>query len=175
MALLSPEALQRIWQVLRPSLPEPLTPETELLLDLFCRAYQIDPDELGHILKASRFLVRAAAILDLPASSLAEDLDRLCPDDPLVKEILLAGYEAAKVYVRRSIALAALADHGSLLTAVKWRVDVVQGTSGAPRLKLPVALLTLHYQEGPDPRRLTLQMLPDMVRELEAACETMLG
>src|SRR3954465_4634703 len=84
------EALQKIWQVLAPSLGEKITPETEQMLDMFCAAYKVDEDDLAQAIKACRFVISEAARLDVPAAALAEDLDRLCPDDPLVKELLLA-------------------------------------------------------------------------------------
>jgi hypothetical protein len=43
------------------------------------------------------------------------------------------------------------------------------------KLRMPVALLTLHYREGADLGRMTLQALPDMVQELKAACEKVLA
>jgi len=46
-------------------------------------------DELAPAIKACRFLIREAARLDLPAGALAEDLERLCPDEALVKELKL--------------------------------------------------------------------------------------
>src|SRR5580658_5736890 len=84
------EALQKIWQVLAPSLAENIAKETEQLLDVFCAAYKLDEDDLGRALKACRFVIREAAQRDVPVEAVAEDLDRLCPGAPLVKELVLA-------------------------------------------------------------------------------------
>jgi hypothetical protein len=169
------EALQKLWQVLSPSLADVIAPQTEELLDLFCAAFKIDKQELGRAIKACRFVIREAAQRDLPAGRLAEDLERLCPRHPLVKELVLAGYDSAKSQLRREILRSALADHGKLLVGVKWRLDAVQASERGTQLQAPVALLTLHYREGADAGRVTLQVLPDMMGELKIACEKMLG
>lgn len=168
------EASQKIWQVLAPSLVDTISKETEQLLDLFCAAYRVSEDDLGRALKACRFLIREAAQRDVPAAALADDLDRLCPGAPLVKEVVLAGYEPAKQHLRHEILKAAIADHGKLLTGVRWRVDAIQVSERGAGLKQPVALLTLHYREGAEAGRVTLQVLPDMMGELHGACDKIL-
>jgi hypothetical protein len=168
------EALQKIWQVLAPSLAEPIAPETEQLLDMFCAAYHADDEDLGRAIKACRFLIREAARLDVPAGALGDDLDRLCPGDPLVKELVLAGYEPAKEKLRHEILKAAVADHGKLLVGIRWRLDAIQASERGARLGVPVALLTLHYLEGTEAGRITLQVLPDMMAELRGVCDTAL-
>jgi hypothetical protein len=169
------EALQQLWQVLAPTLADTITKETEELLDIFCAAYRVDGDELGRAVKACRFVIREAAQRDAPAAAVAEDLDRLCPDAPLVKNLVLAGYEPAKAHLRREILRASVADHGKLLVGVKWRLDAVQASERGMKLQMPVALLTLHYLEGTDAGRVTLQVLPDMMSELRTVCDKMLG
>jgi len=169
------EALQKIWQVLAPSMAEPIAKETEQLLDVFCAAYHVDEDELGTVIKACRFVVCEAARRDVPGGALAEDLDRLCPDDPLVKELVLAGYEPARTMIRREILKAAVADHGKLLFGINWRLDAIQASERGVNLAVPVVLLTLHYREGAQTGRITLQALPDMMGELQGVCEKVLG
>jgi|HubBroStandDraft_6_1064221.scaffolds.fasta_scaffold262549_2 hypothetical protein len=169
------EALQKIWQVLAPSLAENIAKETEELLDVFCAAYRVDDEDLARAVKACRFVIREAAQRDVPAGAVAEDLDRLCPGDPLVKELLLAGYEPARERIRHDIVKAAVADHGKLLVGVKWRLDAIQASERGARLGTPVALLTLHYLEGAEEGRVTLQVLPDMMGELKQVCEKVLG
>jgi hypothetical protein len=175
LLLLPAPALQKLWQVLAPSLADQITPETSQLIDLFCAAYHVDGDALALAIKACRFVIREAARLDIPAGALAEDLDRLCPDDPLVKELLLVGYDPAREHVRREIIKAALVDHGKLLVALNWRVDAVQASERGMRLGMPVAMLTLHYREGAESGRITLQVLPDMLNEIKGVCEKILG
>jgi hypothetical protein len=175
LARLPAEALQKIWQVLAPSLAETLAKETEQLLDLFCAAYRVDEDDLGHAVKACRFVIREAAQRDVPAGAVAEDLDRLCPGELLVKELVLAGYEPARAQIRHEIVKAAVADHGKLLVGVKWRLDAIQASERGARLGTPVAMLTLDYLEGAERGRVTLQVLPDMMLELRDVCGKALG
>lgn len=168
------EALRKFWQVLAPSLAEPIPKETEELLDLFCAAYKIADDELAGALKACRFLVRESARIDLPAQGFAADLERLCPGDAVLRQLLLADYDTAKRALRHDILHAALSDHGNLLVAANWRVDAVVASERGKQLQLPVALLTLHYREGAESRRITLQVLPDMMGRLQAICQEVL-
>jgi hypothetical protein len=169
------EALQKLWQVLGPSLVEPIAPETEQLLDMFCAAYKVDEDDLGRAIRACRFVIREAAQRDVPAGAVAEDLHRLCPGAPLVKELVLAGYEPAKERIRHEIVKAAVADHGKLLVGIKWRMDAIHASERGAKLGMPVVLLTLHYLEGPEAGRVTLQVLPDMMGELKGVCERVLS
>jgi len=169
------EALTRFWQVLAPSLAERLAPETAQLLDAFCAAYRVDGDPLARAVKACRFVIREAARRDLSAAAFGEDVDRLCPGAPVIRELLLAGYEPARAQLRHDIVRAALADHGNLLLGVKWRVDAVQASEQGNRLGTPVAMLTLHYRDGAEMKRLTVQALPDMIGELKGICEAILG
>jgi hypothetical protein len=171
---LPPEALAKIWQVLGPSLADTIPQDAEQLLDVFCVAYHLDEDDLARALKACRFILREAARIDLPVAQLADDLDRVCPDDPFIKEILIAGYDPARAQIRRDILHAALIDHGNLLIGAKWRLDTVQATEQGSNLRTPVALLTLQYRDGPDTKRLTLHVLPDMMGQLKEICEQVL-
>jgi hypothetical protein len=169
------EALEKLWQVLAPCLAETLSKETEELLDVFCAAYKVDDDELALAVKACRFVIRGAVRLDLPEGALAADLDRLCPAEPRIKEIVLAGYAPAKEQLRRQILMAAVADHGKLLTGVSLRLDTIQASERGARLQAPVALLTLHYREGGEAGRVTLQVLPDMMDQLRSSLQQVLG
>jgi len=168
-------ALQQVWQVLGPSLAEVIAPETEQLLDVFCAAYKVNEDDVARAIKGCRFLIREAARLDVPAGALADDIDRLCPGEALVKELLLAGYEPARDRIRQEILRAAIADHGKLLVGVNWRVDAIQASERGAKLGMPIAMLTLHFRDGGEAGRVTLQVLPDMMGELKHVCDAVLG
>jgi hypothetical protein len=170
-----PEGRARIWQVLGPCLGETISKDTEQLLDVFCSAHGISDDDLGRAIKACRFLVQSAARLDVPRDRFAEDLARLCPDAPVIAEILLAGYDAAKAQIRQALALAAVLGHGKVLVGAEWRVDTIETASSGGKLRVPVAMLTLHTREGQERQRITLQVMPDMLRQLKAMCEQILS
>jgi hypothetical protein len=163
--------LANLWQVLGPCLADELTKDTERLLDVFCSAYGVTSDDLGRAIKAARFLIQASARLDLPRPRFGEDLATLCPDAPLLHEVLLAGYEPAKAKLRQAIVSAALLGHGKLLVDVEWRLDLIEATGSGARIRQPVTMLTLHYREGRESGRVTLQALPDMIEKLRATFE----
>jgi len=171
---LPPEALSKFWQALGPCLAEKLTEETEKLLDIFCAAYRVPEDDLARSIKGCRFLIQGAARLDVPPEQLGDDLDRLCPDTPLLRELVLAGYERARAALRHEIVRAALVEHGKLLVGAQFRVDVIEASERGARLRQPVVMLTLQYCEGPETRRITLQVLPDMMGELRGICDQVL-
>ena len=167
-------AIAAFWQALGPCLRAAGSPDTERILDIFCAAYHLDAEELAGALKACRFLIDGAARLDLPADRLALDLDLLCPDSPETKMLLLAGYEPIKEEIRRDILACTLADHGKTLIGAQWRVDVLDSSDRGARLRAAVVMLTLHYREGGEVRRITLQALPDMMGQLKQICDQVL-
>jgi hypothetical protein len=170
-----PEGLGKLWQVLGPCLGDKLSGETEKLLDVFCGAYGVKDEDLGRAVKACRFLILAAAKLDVPRDRFAEDLARLCPDAPVIAEVLLAGYEAAKKQLRQAAAMAAILGHGKLLVDVEWRIDVIETSERGGRIRQPVTMMTLHYREGAEVGRITIQALPDLLGKLKAMCEAALA
>ncbi len=92
-----------------------------------------------------------------------------------MKELVLASYETVREPLRREIIKAAVADHGKLLVGIHWRMDTIQASERGAKLRTTVAMLTLHYREGAEAGRITLQVLPDMMGELKAVCENVLG
>jgi hypothetical protein len=167
--------VQRLWPVLAPSLSETIPPELEGRLDQFCATFHLDEEDLARVIKACRFVLREAAQRDVPSSAVAADLDALCPGVPLVRQFVLAGFEPAKAQVRGEMLAAAVLEHGQLLVKVGWRRDAILATDKSAKLRAPVAVLTLHYRDGAESRRLTLHALPDVVRELRAACDEVLA
>jgi hypothetical protein len=167
-------ALNKLWQVLGPCLADEISKETERLLDVFCSAYGVSDDDLGRAIKACRFLILEAVKRQVPAAALGEDLDRLCPGAPAIKELLLAGYEPVRAERRQAVLRAAVLDHGKVLVGAQWRRDIVEASEQAAGLRLPVAVLTLQYREGAETKRITLQLLPEMVAQLQAMCGQML-
>jgi hypothetical protein len=163
---LPPAARVALWSVLGPSLPEPLAPEVEGMLDAFCRTHRLKRDDLARPLKACRFLLREAASANVPHGTFVEDLRALCGTDAAIEQLFAAGYDAACKVVRQEVLQGTLADHGKLLLGVDWRLDSVLASSRGSKMRVPVALLTLRYREGDQTRRITLQVLPETLRQL---------
>jgi hypothetical protein len=175
LGALPPEAIGKIWSVLGPAMAEPITPEVEDLLEVFSSSHGIAREDLARPVRACRFLVRGAARFNVGPKAIERDLDALCPDDPLVKEIVLSGFAEVWKLLRQELIAHALRDHGKLLTRVSWRIDQVSSSDQADVVGIPVVLLTLEYLESGTPQRITLQTLPDVMAELRSACDRVLG
>jgi hypothetical protein len=167
-------ARARFWEVLGPCLAEPLPDTVEGRLDAFCRAHEAPSENLARALKACRFLLWQASSRGLACDAFAADLASLHPSQELA-DILLAGYDAAKAQVERELLRAALLDHGNVLEGVDWRVDHVATSSRGGLLHEPVGVLTLRYRAGGKSKRLTVQLVPDALRELHQACESVVA
>ena len=89
-----------LWSVLAPSLPDPLPDEAEQALDAFCSRYSVDSEHLGRVVRAARFVVRAAALRGLDERDLAADLAALTPDPDAVTT-LVGGYPRARALLVR--------------------------------------------------------------------------
>ncbi|MEP7124839.1 MAG: COMM domain-containing protein [Byssovorax sp.] len=172
---LPPRIRQRFWDILGPCLAEPLPGSLESDLDRLCAEHALAPDALARALKACRFLVRNAAAHDLDARAFAEDLALLSGGSTQLADLLVPGYESARAVVRSELARAAIHDHGKVLEGVDWRIDVVTASSQAAKLRAPIAVITLHYREGSERERLTLQATPESLESLRDLCDRMLG
>jgi len=178
VASLSAAARGRFWDALGPALPEPVPDSVETSLDAFSRAYEVHPNVLGRMLKASRFLVREASARNLDRAQFEEDIVRLCggamsPEAAIVAPILLSHYDAARASLGAVAFRETVADHGDVLRSVEWRLDAVLASSRGHTGGTRMAVLTLGYGRGPEEKRLTLHVTPDKLEELRRACERM--
>ncbi len=144
-------------------------------LDELAAVHAIEGDALARAIRACRALVRGAALLDLPASALAEDVRALAGPDTPVADLLVRGYDAAKAQVREVAIHAALIGHGRVLEGIEWRLDQVVASSGGGRLRFPVVVMTLHSHHQGQPEVTTFQVTPERLRELQALCHALLG
>ena len=112
-------------------------------------------------------------MLNLDEADFAEDLARL-GDGGEIRAALLPGYAMAMTALRGDMALGALADHGKVVDGVAWRVEHVTASNRGQGLDVPVVVLTLAYREGERRDRVTLQLLPDALVELQAMCARLL-
>lgn len=174
VATLPAAARDNLWDVLLPSLEEPLPAAVERRLDEFCARHRVADEHLARALKACRFLLREAAKLDLDAPSFAKDLASVARD-PATEKILASGYEVAKTNVRKQILRSVLLDHGPVLAGVDWRLDTITASSHGAKLHAPVAVITLRAQEGERTSRSTFHATLAVIAELRAACDSILS
>ncbi len=174
LAGLPPAARERNWQVLAAVLTEPIPESADRAISEFCTSFALTRAELAPPLGAARFLVRAAAAMNLSGEAFASDATALMDGDTEAAVILLAGYDVAKELLRSELRLATLRDHGRLYTGVDWRVDVLTSSSRGASIQAAVATLTFRYVEANQEKRFTLQLQPEGIRELKRVCEQLL-
>ena len=172
---LPPAARQTLWEVLGLCLGAQIPAAAESRLNEFCQTHGVDEGELAAAIKACRFLLRSAISLDLSRAVFAEDLASLVGNGREVSELLLAGYDSAKNLIRAEILQGALADHGKLCEGIDWRVDYLTSSNRGEKLRIPVAMLTLRYREGSRSDRITIQFLPEAIKDLGKICDQIIS
>jgi hypothetical protein len=170
------EAKTELWTVLGPSLQDELGQAVEALLSAYCERFDIDEHHLALAFKAARFLLRAAASQALSAELFAADLRHLVGDDQAepMTALLMPRYDEALTALRFENVRAALLDHGRLLLGVDWRVDTIAASQRGVRLDARIAMLTVRFRDGDHNERITLQALPDTLRELRRTLDQIL-
>jgi hypothetical protein len=163
---LSQAAVEQLPAVLVPCVTEAMTPTLASTLSQFSLRHEVAEADLGRTIRACRFVVREASAVDLPVEALAEDLAILFPEAKELRALLVERYDALKKALRAQLFAAALAEHGTVLDGVAYRVDLVAATDGAARLMMPVAMLTLTYREHGTNKKLTLQVPREVLAKL---------
>jgi len=172
LLLLPKTAQDHFWEALEPSLRVPLPKDLDKHLLAFQRQHEAPERRLARALSACRQLLRQAVANNLTVAEFERDLVAIADDEAAVTRILLPAFERAVPIVREEILYGSLTDHGKLLAGVDWRVDSMLLSHRGRRLQSPIALVTLRYIEGKEQRRITLQVLPEMLDQLKAMCET---
>lgn len=167
-ARLSGAAARELSPVLRPSVMVSMTPELAQRLNRYCAAHEIAEADLGHVLRVARWLIREASAIDLGAEDLTSDATTLFGEHAELIALLGREYDALRPALRKDLITDALVRHGNVLDDIDWRIDVVTTDRRAPRVGLPVAMVTLSYRNAEKAERLTLQLLPEQLQRLEA-------
>jgi hypothetical protein len=168
-------AREHLWEILGPSLADPVPAPVESEVERFCVTYDVDREQLGYTIRACRFLIREAASLDLSRAAFMADLEALSEEAEAIGALLLPRFESAKAFVRREMLRNTIADHGKLLESISWRIDHPASSSRGKRLAGRVVSLTLNYREGDHRERVTLQVLPEALVELKKICDQLLS
>jgi hypothetical protein len=160
-------AVSALSEVLRSCVLEPMSAELGQKLSRLCLRHEIAEADLGHVIRAVRWLLREASAADLGEAALAADISAIWSDARRLSEVLLAHYGPIKQEIRRQLLEDALTKHGHVLVDVDWRVDMVTSDRRAARLMSPLALVTLSYRDADRSGRLTLQLLPEQLARLQ--------
>ncbi|MBW2459191.1 MAG: hypothetical protein JRI68_32135 [Deltaproteobacteria bacterium] len=166
---------QAFWDALGPVLQYPLPKDLDTRLDAFRRRHEVPAGKFARAITACRTLLVGAGQNDLTREAFEADLGRLPDPEGKLLGILLPGFDQAIQSVKQEILYGALADHGKLLVGVDWRVDKMIHSNRGRQLSSPVTQITLRYVEGKQERRITIQALPDLLQQLQAMCQQILG
>lgn len=176
VALLPPSARNDFWPLLERALAETPDPKLDALVERFAEAHGAPPARVARVLRICRLLLREAAKRRVTADQFGLDLTLLDTEGTrAVHEVLIPRYEEVQVALRRELLYAALTDHGDLLTRVDWRVDMMKQSQRGHDLETGVVWVTFHYARGQHHDRVTMQVLPDMIEELQRMCAEVLG
>jgi hypothetical protein len=174
LSLLPNEALERIYEVLGPLLGGEMSKaRINSIAGPFCEIHRVDISDLMYAVAAGRTLLRGAAVEDLNVEKFVEDLELLKLDVPAARA-LVAGYPQAQVMLRGELMMASLMDHGAVLKNISWRIDQMRGSNRGKNLDAPVATMTFNYQDGDEGKRMTLQVLPPVLKQLRDILDELL-
>ncbi|APR84292.1 Hypothetical protein A7982_09641 [Minicystis rosea] len=168
------QARDPLWEILGPSLADPVPAGMEGQVNEFCRAFDVDGGELARAVRACRFLLRGAASRDVSRADFATDLMALSGPGA-IGAILLPRYEMAKSRIRREMMGHTIADHGKLVESIDYRVDTTVSSSRAERLGGRVVTLTFGCRARDGREEITIQLLPEAVEELLRVCQKVMS
>lgn len=171
---LPPALHDKLGELLLPSLEAMPEDQLESRIARLCRRHDLRPEQVGPGIKAAVLLFRQAAVFDVGTELLEQDLHTLGAGQTMV-DLLVPLYQEAFPQLRREIAMATIASHGKVLTNVEWRMDTIGSSNRGRKLNIPVALVTMYFQDGTTSDRVTLQMMPDAVGGLRQVCDYLLN
>jgi hypothetical protein len=161
-------ARESIWRILAPALLSPSRPGVAEGLRSFCVEHDLAEEQVVAAVHACEILFRHASSIDLDRGRFEEDLRALSGDDSGAVETLLSRFDSVKRGLRRQLLERTLEEHGALLQGVDWRVDRVLRSNHGTELNASVVLVTLRYREGAARKRLTLQLSPGALEDIQA-------
>jgi hypothetical protein len=173
-----PAAVQETWgEVLEVNLAGVLDDRTETFMKRYCRRYELEPAVLAPAVKACRFLFLQAVKSGVDRAAFIADLGSLLPEDQAVRvrALLLPHFDSELPRLRQVAILSSVAEHGRVVRSVRWRMDVIKSSNHSVKLDVPVATITLQYQEGPNAGQASYQLLPEQAAELRRALDALLG
>jgi len=164
---LTASARLALGNVLHASVSGSMTPELSERLSRFCLTHEVAEADLGHVLRVCRLLLREASALDLSKEDFEQDVNAVFGSPDALLEVMLREYELVRPAMRTALLTESLVKHGNVLVDVDWRVDVLASDRHAPRLGVPIALVTLQYRNAEHSDRLTLQLTHEQLQRLE--------
>ncbi len=173
-----PAGVQDTWgEVLEANLAPVVDDRTETFMKRYCRRFEIEPALLAPAVKACRFMFQQAVKAGVDRAAFGSDLGALLPESQAnrLRELLLPLFDASFPKLRQAAILASVAEHGRVVRSVRWRMDVIKSSNHSIKLDVPVATITLQYQEGPTAGQASYQLLPEQAAELRRVLDALLG
>jgi hypothetical protein len=166
-----PPVLQQLGELLELALSPQLDDRLTTRLSRVAREHDVETDLLLPPLKALRFLLREGAKNNAGGNAFAEDVRTItAPEHHDALLGMLAPFaEQAFPALRKELLVRSIAEHGNVVRDVHWRTDLMQSSDHALGLDVTLTSLTFNYQDGPTPRRITLQLLPGELGLLQKA------
>lgn len=159
-------------EVLKPGLEPSLRPQVDQLVEAFARRHDLVGNRVAEAIRGCRYLVYEAAKAGAERHALAADIEALAgANAEVIRDVILAAYEATRASIREEVVRRTVLDHGALLTNVDWRVDKILASQHGRVVGAQMALLTLTYREGEETRRVTLHCEPAMLARLKQICD----
>jgi len=163
--------LQTYAEVLQVNLAPTIDDRVETRMKRYCRRYEIEPDVLAPSVKACRFLFTNAVKAGVDREAFIADVKVLLPEEQAmaVLNVLMPLFDEAFPKLVQAAVFQSIAEHGKVVRAVRWRMDVIKASDHGMKLDVPVATITLQHQEGPNAGQTSYQLLPEQAMELKRA------
>jgi hypothetical protein len=164
-------------EVLEANLAPVIDDRTETRMKRYCRRYEIEPEVLAPSVKACRFLFTSAVKAGVDRDAFIADVNALLGEAQATAVLgrLLPLYDVAFPKLMQSAVFQSVAEHGKVVRAVRWRMDMIKASDHGSKLDVPVATITMQYQEGPNAGQTSFQLLPEQALELKRAIDRIVG
>lgn len=174
ISTLPPEARQGLAAALAPSFSS--TPEDDAAEALvrFSQQHALAAADVQALSWTTRALVRRALDRKVTPDAFVDLMTRAFEDEELI-EWLARTYALYAPALRNETLARTLGEHGETAVGVDWRVDTVRASQHGENIDTAVVFLTFRTVKGTQERRITLQLMPDMLAELHRVCERLLG
>jgi hypothetical protein len=99
----------------------------------------------------------------------------LCGPASETARLLLACYAKALPRIRTQNIVALMTEYGAVLDDVRIRLDYVPTTRHDASKAVPIALMSLRYREGDQPKHLPVQVRLELLAKLKGMCDAILA
>jgi hypothetical protein len=170
-------AQEKFLDVLAPNLAETLDDRAASQSKRFARSHEADMTLLASVVRACRHILLAAVKKGLGPEEFTQELQTLLAGTTGKEAIAAAlqqGYARFVPQLTQAAVFGSIAHHGKVVRKVRWRVDTIRASDLLTKIDMPIATITFEYQEGPQARTSSFQLLPEQAVELRQALDAIL-